>query len=339
MLKPRNHPEEAPQGSILIIALWLLFVLAALAVAMGAYIAPQIAIAQRLKNNALLPYIARAAIFQTMNKAARDAAPGDGMRPEAWRRNENEFKESVLGQGVFSIMPSAEDALRFPEAFGLADEERKININKAPREVLSRLFQLAAYLSPKEADRVTGAILDWRDPNKNPRQNGSDNDYYQSLNPPYSCKHSKFEIIDELKLVHWVTGDIFERVRSRLTVYGEGQINVNTADSLVLQSLGCSAMLTDQILRFRAGPDGGEGTADDRVFAAVEAIPEILQKGGGISAKDKEKLKGLILGGWLSTGSSFFSGVARVHQAGSKDFLDVSFIFGRNKKIMAWSEA
>ena len=55
------------------------------------------------------------------------------------------------------------------------------------------------------------------------------------------------EVLDELLLVKGVTRDIFDKVKDRVTVYGTGQVNINTAGMRVLQSLGMSEELAEKI--------------------------------------------------------------------------------------------
>ena len=54
------------------------------------------------------------------------------------------------------------------------------------------------------------------------------------------------------------------------TPFSSGRININTADRNVLQLLpGVDANAADSIIKFRSGPDGMDGTADDTPFQNV----------------------------------------------------------------------
>ena len=107
--------------------------------------------------------------------------------------------------------------------------------------------------------------MDWRDPDKLHRLNGAEDDYYLSLRVPYKAKNGNFETIDELLLVKGMTPEIlygnvadperraaleaqlpWERqlgpgellgVARHLSVFGTGQVNVNTASPEVLRAL------------------------------------------------------------------------------------------------------
>ena len=51
------------------------------------------------------------------------------------------------------------------------------------------------------------------------------------------------------------------------TPFGSGKININTADANVLQLIpGVDTTTAADIIKWRAGPDGAEGTEDDTPF-------------------------------------------------------------------------
>jgi general secretion pathway protein K len=89
--------------------------------------------------------------------------------------------------------------------------------------------------------------MDWKDLNDLHMLNGAEEDYYRSLERPYSCKDGPFDIIDELLLVRGVTPEIlygskdsleeikFEGIEQYLTPWGNGKININTAPVEVLE--------------------------------------------------------------------------------------------------------
>lgn len=52
---------------------------------------------------------------------------------------------------------------------------------------------------------ISEAIFDWIDEDSDVREHGAENEYYQTLNPPYECKNSKLETLDELLLIRGIT--------------------------------------------------------------------------------------------------------------------------------------
>lgn len=127
----------------------------------------------------------------------------------------------------------------------IIDEERKININflinqsggketlmEARKDQLVRLFMLLQ-VNPDLVD----AIIDWLDADDEPRPFGAEGPAYQALEPGYPAKNGNMTTLSELRMVQGITQEIYRTISPYLTVYGSGKINVNTADSLVLQSI------------------------------------------------------------------------------------------------------
>jgi DNA uptake protein ComE-like DNA-binding protein len=94
---------------------------------------------------------------------------------------------------------SLNGALTTP-VFGLVDEASKINLNTCTVEMLEALPGMTAELA--------AAIVDWRDADSEITENGAEDDYYQRLTPPRRCKNSRFESVDELRLVAGATLDL-----------------------------------------------------------------------------------------------------------------------------------
>ena len=84
--------------------------------------------------------------------------------------------------------------------WGLVDEASKLNLNTATAAVLAKL--------PRMTDALAAAVVDWRDADSNAGENGAEDDIYARLNPPYRCKNSPFETVEELRLVYGFTYDI-----------------------------------------------------------------------------------------------------------------------------------
>jgi general secretion pathway protein K len=139
----------------------------------------------------------------------------------------------------------------------IQDESGKININLVSEPQLVALIKASGIQDP-DAGIISDSILDWRDSDTLHRLNGAEDDYYQSLNPPYKAKNGRFDTVEELLLVRGVTRDYFygkpERAEdgtinyryglSRLlTVYSSNMgasrlvININYAPLPVLQSV------------------------------------------------------------------------------------------------------
>lgn len=132
----------------------------------------------------------------------------------------------------------------------LTDEDGKLNINSSTLEQIKFVIQQTG-VEFTEVDTISDSIIDWRDENDLHMLNGAEEDYYKSLDKPYSCKDGPFDIIDELLLVKGVTPEIyygsddknedkdkaFTGLINYLTPWSQMTININTASSEVLEAV------------------------------------------------------------------------------------------------------
>lgn len=199
-----------------------------------------------------------------------------------------------LGPGTFSVK--------------LTDCERKFNVNVADPRILGQALKLVG-VDVAEASQITDSILDWIDPDDQPRLSGAESDYYLSLDSPYQAKNGPFDSINELLLVRGVVPDMFHgtdlsqidvprsvtgralmvnkntgpiytnALRNIFTTTSARVINLNTTSALVLQAvLGVDEATAQAILSRRAGLDGTDGTEDDVPFRSpgeLAGIPGI----------------------------------------------------------------
>jgi len=310
------------KGSILILALWSLFFLSALALAIAAYVQPQLMLAGRFKDKVTAYYLAESGAKKAMAQIVNAATPGYDTLKEFLPSGKNDFREIGVAEGEFN--------------YAVVDEERKININKSSYDVLERFFETVAGLTPQQAGDISACIIDWREAGEKARKNGAKSSYYQTLDPSYPSKNKDFELLEEVLMVKGLTPDIFNEIKDRITVYGTGAVNINTADKLVLKSLGMSNSLADKIIHFRNGNDGIEATSDDNYFSAVENIVSILRAAEKLTQDELNQLTNIVFSGLLCVRSDNFKGESSAKVA--KDYVRIDFVFNRDKTIKFWKE-
>jgi general secretion pathway protein K len=108
---------------------------------------------------------------------------------------------------------------------------------------------------------ICSALIDWADPDDNlfscdlstnaaPSGNAKEDAYYQLLQKAYFRKNAPYDSLEELHMVRGITDDFWttfvdpdpQNPKKRvLTVWGQGAVNVNTANPLTLLGLICSA--------------------------------------------------------------------------------------------------
>lgn len=104
-----------------------------------------------------------------------------------------------VGGGYYWLLKrNYEDSAAF--AFGLTDEQGKLNINTAELEDLARL--------PNMTSELAACIVDWRDDNDEIEAGGAETAWYATLQPAYQAKNDLFESVDELQLVKDMTAAV-----------------------------------------------------------------------------------------------------------------------------------
>jgi general secretion pathway protein K len=140
----------------------------------------------------------------------------------------------------------------------ITEENAKLNINllidknrKPNRTKIDQLLRLIDLLNRDRASDshigygLVPAIIDWIDnddavthlPFIKYENSGAESAYYGNLETPYKCRNAPLEAAEELLLVKGITQDVFESMRDHITVYGNGEININSASKLVIESL------------------------------------------------------------------------------------------------------
>lgn len=123
--------------------------------------------------------------------------------------------------------------------------------------LLRLLFSQDESLKEIEPTSVINSVKDWLDFGDNDAitgLNGAESEYYQDLDPPYSCRNGPIDHLGELVLIKGITRDLYQsvgemfRISRYMTIYGitsaskntftyKGKINISTAELPVLIAL------------------------------------------------------------------------------------------------------
>jgi general secretion pathway protein K len=138
------------------------------------------------------------------------------------------------------------------------------NYSTRQKELLERFLSSEEFdLESEDVGNILDAIKDWIDPDSEVTKFGAENAYYQALEKPYACKNGPLAFPEELLLIRGITKELFygtnesRGISSYITTYGEGRININTADPFVLRALSehMDQELVDDLLSYRENED------------------------------------------------------------------------------------
>lgn len=159
----------------------------------------------------------------------------------------------------------------------ISNERGKYDLNTIPDDLLRNLISTLG-VGELKRDIITDSILDWRDDDNFHRINGAEDDYYESLPNPYSCKDRAFETVEELLLVRGVTPQIF---------YGSYMTGDDDEDALPLQK-----GLVDIVTVYSRSTRVDVNSAPKEVLLSIPGLSEdVVEK--IIEARSEEPIKNL----------------------------------------------
>jgi general secretion pathway protein K len=240
-LKTEDYRLMTENGVILIAILWIFVALAVIALSFSKETFVEVAAARNSQSMESSYYAARAGMMATIYQILQKR-----LIPSVQQQTDQDTPDAIdlgsvtgnFGGAVYRV--------------DIQDDSGRIPLNLVQQDQLRALTE-AIGIPKSDADIIIDSILDWKDANTTPLANGAEDDFYQSLNPPYKAKNKNFDTLEELLLVRGITPDYFyghpERSSdgSIITRYGLSryfsvysnitQINVNYAPLPVLQSI------------------------------------------------------------------------------------------------------
>lgn len=323
-----KHPFRRRRGIALIMVLWIIVVLGVTATYFSRGIREEAFIVKNFKDAEKAKLLAMAGVHHALAMLSVPDTDGMNVDHEYVEHYFSDIESVTFGDGSYHVR--------------VMDEESKVNINSASRDIIRSLL-IGLGLHSLRADSVSDAIIDWRDADDDPMLNGAETDFYSALENPYECKNSNYFTLEELRLVRGITNDLFYGDSSEtlvgglidhITVFGKGKININTANKTVLQSLpGLDEQSADFLIN-------GREAIDYSPLSKHEFGEYLKQVNPEDSGQDYQFVQRLI-----DTKSFHFSIVSRgvVAQGGAEKWLKVVVyrtILGSkvNMRILSWRE-
>ena len=187
--RPRQFGRPCrTHGTILIVTIWVVLVLAGLALVFARSMRVAAILSANHVASLEAEYIASGAYQYIMAQlvAAQEEDEATSLESEV------PYEALQVGKGYFWVLRSnLEDDREFE--YGLTDEAGKINLNSASEEMLLRL--------PGMTSELAASIIDWRDEDDEISTGGAEDEYYLLLPEPYNCKNGPLETVEEILLI------------------------------------------------------------------------------------------------------------------------------------------
>jgi general secretion pathway protein K len=267
--RPSCVTRNNQKGVALLMVIWVLMMLTVIVTQFCYTMRTQVNTVRNLKESVQAYYIALAGANAAMAEIVKQSlSPGDIMTAGS---DEADDQDSFTWRLNMDLPPV--DFAQGQYQVNVTNESGKVDINRADPRIL-RVILNGFDLDEQHRDIIIDSIQDWRDANDLHRPNGAETDYYMSLDPPYQCRDSDFETVDELLLVRGITPEIFYNglekmvtvlpsdkrgIRSssrRKRSYDFNRININSAPEQILAGLpGMTPELVKEVQEFRKEKD------------------------------------------------------------------------------------
>ena len=204
------------RGIALVIVLWGLVLLAVIAAAFTTETRTGVTLARNHLENAKAKALADAGVHAAVLGLHRRQVE------KRWRADGTVYS-MASGEGEVAIV--------------IADEAGKIDLNRAPDELIQGLFT-AVGLAAAEAQALTAAIADFRDGDDETHAGGAEDAEYSAAGFAWGPKNAPFEAVEELHQVLGMTRQVYALASPGLTVHSRSKgVDVTVAPAIVLLAL------------------------------------------------------------------------------------------------------
>ena len=157
-----------------------------------------------------------------------------------------------------------------------------LNIN-AMSEDMWRQFLVAAGVDYDTADRLAQTIMDWRDPDDQPRARGAEAPAYEQAGALVLPANQNFASVNELQNVLGMTPAIYAKIQPYLSVCTSGHVDIDDAPAPVLYAIPgfndeiVSTVLSERIsLPFNSGLNGLESRVSASAKQSLSANSQAI---------------------------------------------------------------
>jgi type II secretory pathway component PulK len=193
---PPSAIRHPPSGTVLIVTLWVVLVLAGLALVFARSMRVAAAVSANQIASLQAESIAAGALEYVVAKLVEQT---ETQTPATTAEAAELYDAQEVGEGYFWVLHSNLESDQ-EMLYGLTDEAGKINLNTASEEMLLKLPGMTAELA--------ASIIDWRDTDSDVTAGGAEDEYYLLQPTPYHCKNGPLETVSEILLIKGASEDL-----------------------------------------------------------------------------------------------------------------------------------
>ncbi len=244
--KGRAGRWRSNRGIALVAVLWVIVLLAAMAVSFVGTIRTESNVTRNLVDNAGAQALADAGVYRAILALYRTFEEVEPGGDSGILSTDDEADGAAAGEADAGS-PVETGALRFDgrtyvwpfEAgvvrIAIQSEAGKIDLNAAREELLFGLLRANGVEQPEV---LIDRIADFRDADKDRRPQGAEDADYEAAGRSQGAKDAPFESVEELQQVIGVSRTLYDRLAPALTVYSEARgIDPLTAPAAALRAL------------------------------------------------------------------------------------------------------
>lgn len=293
--------REPDQGSILVVCLWTIMILAILGLGITGLVFQEIRFNKTYSRIVTSLPIAQGALKKVFYVRDKDPTPAY----DTWDELSQEEKVDLCGNNSYRYF--FVDKNNSPDSNKIIDESALINLNFASVDVLSRL--------PGMDKELAEALVN------------------SGLRP--------FSSINEVLLVEGISKDNFLLFKDLVTVFGTAKININTASKEVLLALGLDKDTAEAIIRFRQehkieSTDPESPKELGYGFSDINTVLDSLRSFASLGLRQEQDILALLS---VLTVKSEYLRFNVIPISGGIPGLHYSIvIYPATKKILSWNE-
>src|SRR5881396_3834311 len=196
----RIRPSHSEPGIALIIVLIVIVVLGTLAIGFGYSMKVETTLARHASFSSELDWMGRSGVEVAKWVLAQGSQGPNGQfdsLKQKWAGGPGETNDTLADIDLKNYpIYAADGRLKGTLSIDIKDLDRKFNINVADEVILRQALTLIG-VDASESSTIIDSILDWRDPDDDPQNSGTESDTYESFIPPYFAKNGPIDDLTE----------------------------------------------------------------------------------------------------------------------------------------------